>query len=172
MPLRLELVTRENQEAFSSLIQLYLHELSAFQTEPVDDHCRFAYPYMEDCLDHRGREARYIVVRDKIAGFAVIRTEGSICEVTDFFVLNGYRNLSIGRDSANLIFQERPGEWRVNALESSQVARAFWRTVVREVTQRHYSILHDKVRGLVSFTFIFPGQFVEEQAADASRRSR
>lgn len=158
MPLRLEQITEDNCRPWLNLLQLYLHELSSFKADIApDDEARFEFSEQEACL--RGGETRayYVVVKDKVAGFMVVKDEpdGSL-DLPHYFILNGYRGLGLGKDAALMAFDQWHGRWRVAAPESSSQARAFWRRVIRGLTRKHYRVTHDRPNALVFYEFIYP----------------
>jgi predicted acetyltransferase len=117
----------------------------------------FALADSEACLKGEGIRAFYVVVKDKVAGFMVVKDEpdGSL-DLPHYFILNGYRGLGLGKDAALMAFDLWPGRWRVAAPESSSQARAFWRRVIRSLTRKHYRVIHDRPSGLVFYEFTYP----------------
>jgi predicted acetyltransferase len=154
MPLRLEKVTRENCTAWTNFLQIYVHELSAFTNAHASDDGIFPYSLTELCLEEEQVSAWYILIKGKRAGFLVVEelTDGSRI-IRDYFLLNAYRGLGLGREAAIATFCSWPGRWKVAAVESSPHAKAFWRRVLRSVLPRRFRSVHDRSTGLLIFEF-------------------
>jgi predicted acetyltransferase len=92
-----------------------------------DEYC---YPFVA-CVD--GKHAGFALVD------AVVRIEESACWMDEFFILQRYRRLGVGRALATQVFTALPGKWEVGQMTDSAVAQAFWRTVISGYTHGNYS---------------------------------
>jgi predicted acetyltransferase len=48
----------------------------------------------------------------------------------EFFILRGYRRISLGRRAAQLVIERHPGTWEVTETPNNHAATAFWRNVL------------------------------------------
>lgn len=153
MPLKLERVDSQTIEAFRNLMQLFLHEMSGYRPDEVNEKGLFSHEHLSK---DPGEQTDILLIRVKghIAGFAVVsRLEDDVRLLSSFFILNAYRGLGLGRESAQLVFDSYPGRWIVLAMETSTPAKTFWRRVIRTYTHRQYSADPDTHLGSLSFHF-------------------
>ncbi len=153
MPLKLERVDSRTIGTFRNLMQLFLHEMSSYRPDEVNEDGLFNH-------DHLGKEPDsktdllLIRVKGQLAGFAVVsHMEGDIRLLSSFFILNAYRGLGLGRESAQMVFNTYHGRWIVLAMETSTPAKTFWRRVIRAYTHRQYGADPDTHPGALSFHF-------------------
>lgn len=153
MPLRLDKADSQTITAFRSLMQLYLHEMSAFRPDEVNDQGQFEHPWLNSEPDDL-TEILLIRVKGHLAGFAIVKNLQSDLRLLDcIFLLNAYRGLGIGRESAHMVLDRHPGRWIVLATETSTPAKTFWRRVVRGYTLRQYWAEPSPEYGALAFHF-------------------
>jgi predicted acetyltransferase len=76
----------------------------------------------------------------ELAGFALISRgsrvtdDPAVWDMTDFFVLRGYRKRGIGASAAAAVWRRFPGRWQVRVMDSNRPARAFWAATVGAFT--------------------------------------
>jgi predicted acetyltransferase len=112
------------------LLDLCLHDLSIYNddNEPADNG-HFPYEYF-DLYWIEDERVPYLIRADgKVAGIAFVRL-GPPHEMAEFFILNRWRRLGVGRIAARHIFDSHAGEWHVHELSGNDSAVAFWRSVV------------------------------------------
>ena len=109
----------------ANLLELYLHDFSEFVPSDIGEDGRFGYPYLAAYWQERERFPFLIRVDTKLAGFALVR-QGSllsgdpdVIDMTEFFVLRGWRRRGIGRTAAHTLFRRFPGRWEVRVLEAN-----------------------------------------------------
>jgi predicted acetyltransferase/ADP-ribose pyrophosphatase YjhB (NUDIX family) len=124
--------------ALANLLELYLHEFSAFDDAEIGADGRYGYVYLDTYWAEPGRTAFLIQVDGRLAGFALVRTveagENPLYSIAEFFVLRKYRRLGVGRAAAQAIFDLFPGRWQVNQDAANLAAKAFWRRVIGDYT--------------------------------------
>ncbi len=81
-------------------------------------------------------------------------SQPSSYELAEFFIRRAYRRRGVGALAAALIFRRFAGDWRVQEAQRNQSAVAFWRRVIAEYTQGHYT--ERLVDGEVRHTFRTP----------------
>jgi predicted acetyltransferase len=90
---------------------------------------------------------RAFVIRceGKPAGFALVDNrsqlsgEAGVHDMLQFFVLRGFRRAGVGAAAAKAVFAMFPGPWEVRQIDENLLAQAFWRRVVGEFTQDHFT---------------------------------
>jgi predicted acetyltransferase len=143
MLIRLVPVTDEESHAvLGRMCQLYLHDLSEFSAEDLDETGDYQNPRPDTVREDDRLDAYLVQVAGELAGFAVIRQlEKGSCprrEIEDFFIVRKYRRLGVGTDVAMEIFRRMPGRWRVASHEANHAAHAFWRALLSKVVRSDY----------------------------------
>ena len=161
MPLRLIEATEEHRPLLERMLQLYLHDLSEFaDTEPD----KFGVYCKDHALSEEGRGdlcSFLILLRGKPAGFACFRPVRSHSSeparlLEDYFVLRSYRRLGIGEEAARMLFDQIPGRWEIEIPDQNDVARSFWRQVMRRYTLRRFRELRSPSNKGIVFEFTSP----------------
>ncbi len=135
----------DDAPTIANLMQLYLHDLSAFGRWPIGDDGRFAYRwlphYWTEEGEAEGRAPFIFFAEGELAGFALrnshsrLDRSGPVSSVAEFFVLRRWRGQGVGGVAARTLFDRFTGEWEVAQLRRNVPARAFWRTVIGDYTQ-------------------------------------
>ena len=139
MPLTIERVGLQERSVLQNLLNMYLHEMSAFDEIGLDEAGIFEYKHMSCYWVEPERHPFFARVKGKIAGFVLVRdieslSGDTIHSVAEFFILNSYRRLGIGEEIARIVFDRFPGKWQIAVNEENRVARLFWKTVVWRYT--------------------------------------
>ncbi|MET9020102.1 GNAT family N-acetyltransferase [Actinopolymorpha sp. NPDC004070] len=130
---RLVRVTEPHKSVLANLLQLYLYDFSALRDIELSTHGTYSYRYLDHYFVEAGREPLFILVGDRLAGFALVRREDGVNLVAEFFVVSKHRRRGVGRSAAHAMFRRYPGEWGLDYYESNDGARRFWPDVVRAV---------------------------------------
>jgi predicted acetyltransferase len=127
-----------------NLAQFYCHDFSEVLELHVGEDGRFAdmdlAPYWLD----EWRHPFLLRVDDRLAGFALIcerskiSGESGVFDMTEFFVLRGFRRHGVGRAGAFAAFDRFQGRWEVRQRTENANATAFWRRVISEYTHGDY----------------------------------
>jgi predicted acetyltransferase len=138
--------TPGDEPLLRNLLELYVHDLSAFFPVAIGADGRFGYPKL--ALYWSEVETRFpflIRVGDRTAGFA-FATRGSPAtedqgdmDVAEFFVLRSHRRAGVGSDAAALLWRRFPGPWIVRVSEANRPGVDFWTRVVRGFTGGAFS---------------------------------
>lgn len=136
MPLRVTIANREEGEILRRLGQLYLHEMCKCTHQELQDDGTFEFSRLEDHLADETKFPYIVRLRDRVAGFALVRTrdtsdDKTFYEISDLFVIETYRRFGVGEEVARVIFDRHPGLWRITARNSAELASNFWKKVVK-----------------------------------------
>ncbi|MCH7903151.1 MAG: GNAT family N-acetyltransferase [Armatimonadetes bacterium] len=139
MPLKIERVTLDERSILESLLNIYLHEISAYDAREIDESGNYEYKHLQCYWVEPARHPFFIRVKGRIAGFVLIRdvesvTEEPIHTLVEFFVLNSYRRLGIGEEIARIAFNAFHGKWQVPVPDNNRIARRFFHTVIWRYT--------------------------------------
>ena len=98
----------------ANLMQMYLHDLSAYELEDVGKDGRFEYEFLSLYWVEPERHPFLIRVGDNIAGFALVRELSTqVYEMSEFFVMRTYRGRDVGTTVATDLFNRFRGVWQV-----------------------------------------------------------
>ncbi len=168
MPLRLDQADSQTITAFRSLMQLYLHEMSAFRPDEVNSDGLFDHPWLYS-EPAESTEILLVKVKGHLAGFAIVKKIQSDLRLLDsIFLLNAYRGLGIGRETAHMVLDRHPGRWTVLAMETSTPAKTFWRRVIRSYTLRQYWAEPAPDYGALAFHFTSKADMANPDSASRS----
>jgi predicted acetyltransferase len=96
----------------ANLFQLYRHDMSEFRGYELDEDGTYDYPSLGSYLGSEDRDAWFIRVEGRLAGFVLTRRmpEG-VWEVAEFFVARSERRRGIGRLALAAAFATHEGRW-------------------------------------------------------------
>lgn len=136
----LELASAE-RTPLESLLQLYVHDLSALIAVDIGDDGRFPTPPVDPWFSDPRNHAFLVHADGKLAGFALVQQRSrlngdeSITDLAEFFVLRKFRGQKIGERAAGMLFDRFPGLWEVRQRKQNQPATAFWRRTIGRYTR-------------------------------------
>src|SRR5215471_16563312 len=123
----------------SSLLELYIHDMSEIFPVKLGPDGRFGYDKLPGYWSEPDNRYAFLITCDgEIAGFALV-TRGSPAtldptdlDVAEFFVLRSYRRSGVGRRAAGQLWDRVRGNWVVRVSDANRAGLHFWRDVVRE----------------------------------------
>lgn len=121
--------TLDDKTPIRHLIELYLHDFSAFNGDDVSEHGLFGYRFLDNYWTEADRHPFMIRHDGHLAGFAFVRI-GPPKDMAEFFVLRKYRRRGVGLLAARALFAMFEGEWQVRQLAANAAATAFWRVAI------------------------------------------
>ncbi len=135
MPHQIVRASPQDRTLLQNLVNLYLHEVSAFAEIEMDGDGQFIYPGLACFWIDPEKQVYIVKVKEKCAGFVLVKDIESlrghaIHTVPDFFLVNAYRGLGIGEEIARMVFDRHQGLWQIAVPEDNRVARAFWKAVI------------------------------------------
>ncbi len=91
---------------------------------------RYGWRYLDRWRHSNGWRPFLARVDGLPAGFALVRIQGHVHVLQEFFVLRRHRRNGIGRLLAADVFSQFPGAWLVSLQAANTVAAAFWQDAV------------------------------------------
>jgi len=113
-----------------NLMELYLHDFSEFQPRDLNADGLFGYRYLDHYWTEPDRRPYLIRADGKLAGFALVRTDGSRSSVAEFFVVRRYRRTGVGRAAIAALVEQWAGDWEVEVVAENTGGLAFWRSAL------------------------------------------
>ena len=119
----------------ASLLQLCLHDLSAWHTRPIRPDSSYAYPWFALYWESPRRYPYLLRSAGEIAGFALVRAKDDD-ETTDwdfalaeFFVLPKERRRGVGLAAAGYVLNQHSGHFEISYDRRNLAAKNFWHQV-------------------------------------------
>ena len=132
--IRLEKVTIKDRELLWNINQKYLHEMTNFNHDPMDENGNYHYGYFDEYFKDPKRIA-YLIYNDEIVvGFAFICPYSNINEnpdytLAEFTIFPSFRRNHFALDTMRLIFNKHPGLWEIKFNENNIPAKSLWMTI-------------------------------------------
>jgi predicted acetyltransferase len=133
-PLHVEVIPalREHEPILANLLELYSHDFSEFVDVTLGPDGRFGYRHLPLYWADSNRYPFLIKAGDHLAGFVFV-SRGSevspdpdVWDMTEFFIVRGFRRLGLGTAIARQIWERFPGRWEVRVIDRNPNATAFW----------------------------------------------
>ncbi|HEU0053606.1 MAG TPA: GNAT family N-acetyltransferase [Longimicrobium sp.] len=122
----------DEEALLANLLELYSHDMSEFLDVTIGADGRFGYPPLPLYWREEGRHPFLLKVDGAVAGFALVARgsrafgDPNVWDMSEFFVLRGYRRRGIGAAAAREVWRRITGKWDVRVLDANP-ALAFWR---------------------------------------------
>ena len=105
----------EQKSTLANLLELYSHDFSEFIDLDVGDDGRFGYRELDLYWSDPNRRPFLIYADRKLAGFLLVRCihqgRETAWDMTEFFVIRGFRKRGVGRRAAIEMFTRFSGRW-------------------------------------------------------------
>ena len=132
----------EQEPVLANLLELYVHDFSAFMELELGADGRFGYQHLPLYWQEPHRYPFLVQVNGHWAGFVLLQKgsqlsakeagDAEIWDVTEFFIVRGYRRRDVGKQVAHQLWQRWPGQWEVRVIDRNQPAQAFWAHAIGE----------------------------------------
>ena len=114
----------------ANLIQLYAHDFSEFLHLELGADGRFNYEPLPLYWSEPNRHPFLVRMDGNLAGFVLVKSNGAVWDMAEFFVVRGYRRQGIGTAIAHDIWKRFPGQWEVRVMQSNHSAYLFWERAI------------------------------------------
>jgi predicted acetyltransferase len=137
-----DLARREQAPILANLLELYAHDFSEFYSLDIGPDGRFNYESLPLYWTEPNRYPFLIRARGKLVGLALVKRgseisgDQTVWDMSEFFVLRGYRRLGIGMHSAQAVWRRFPGIWEVRVMQSNILANIFWERAISTFTDK------------------------------------
>jgi predicted acetyltransferase len=126
--------TAEQMPIVANLIQLYAHDFSEFHHLELGPDGRFNYEPLPLYWSEPNRHPFLVRMDGNLAGFVLVKSNGAVWDMAEFFVVRGYRRQGIGTAIAHDIWKRFPGQWEVRVMQSNHSATHFWARAISQFT--------------------------------------
>jgi predicted acetyltransferase len=165
MNISIELVKIEEKEILENLGELYIYELSQYNSMDVD---KFGlYNDLDDLELYWKNENWYpffIRIDNKLAGFILVYDGRQIKEIdsdysiSDFFIMYKYKRRGIGKYCVKYIFDRFKGKWQIWYHPRNKISEKFWTKTIKEYTKGKYELKKNDepyYDGIIGNTIVF-----------------
>lgn len=128
----------EEEPILANLLELYAYDFSEFIDLELGADGRFGYKSLPLYWRESARHPFLVRVNGNLAGFVFVRRGSQVSEsryvwdMTEFFIVRGYRRLGIGMKVTQDIWNRLPGMWEVRVTDRNRKAKEFWARAVSE----------------------------------------
>ena len=147
MNIKLASVEERKRIVLRNLVKMYCYEWSQYNGIDIDQNGDYAFEHDLDRFFIKDKHhAYFIMVKENIVGFVLVDTDidyykESDYAISEFFVLNKYRKLGIGKQAAIEVFKQHRGKWEIKMHPKNKGSIEFWKRVVEEISKdRKYDI--------------------------------
>lgn len=121
------------KDIIMNLYPLYLHELSIFNDERVNDEGLYDFNEISVYWEQAEMHPMLIKVNDEIAGFILLTEKpytksGTDFCIQEFFIMKKFRRKSVGRQAFKQLIEKYNGIYSLLVFKSNNIALEFWRT--------------------------------------------
>lgn len=142
----LEKVEKQDEYILQNLMQFYIYEFSQYiPTIKMEANGLFApYPLGEYWINPN-LHPFFIKKDDEFIGFALVEkgSEEEPNSIVEFFISSKYKGKGFGKAAATKIFQMFSGHWEVTQIEKNYPAQAFWRGLIKSLTNGNFKERYD-----------------------------
>ena len=159
--INLQVAHRDDAPVLLNLLELYSHDFSEFCSVAIGEDGKFGYKGLDEYWSLPERHPFIIKADGQLAGLALVRRgspisgDPGVWDMTEFFVLRGYRRRGVGTLAAREVWRRFPGSWQVCIMQSNSIAGLFWQhalpTLMRPPTFRMHLAADGKRWNVISF---------------------
>lgn len=138
--MRVEIVaaTADQQFVLANLLELYTHDFSEILDAQLGADGRFGYAQLPLYWQESNRHPFLIKADGNLAGFVLIRKgslvsgDAQVWDISEFFVVRGYRRHGVGTKAAHEVWRKLPGSWEVRVMYKNPAALEFWSRAIAD----------------------------------------
>jgi predicted acetyltransferase len=146
-----ESISRDEKEILRNLTELYEYEFSKEQDSDVNDFGLYGYKEIDHYWTDENKYPYFIKVNDKLAGFVLIddyryikTIDAQYC-IAEFFVMNKYKKLGVGKYAIKIVLDKYKGKWQLGYQSKNEGGKRFWNKVINEYTNGNYELFKENV---------------------------
>jgi predicted acetyltransferase len=131
----LERVAAGRRDALANLVQLYRHDMADFRGYELAEDGTYDYPHLDDYLSGPDREAWFIRVEGRLAGFVLTRRHpDGTWQISEHFVARSARGRGTGRVALAKAFALHEGAWTCFVDDENGISRRMCDAAVADAT--------------------------------------
>lgn len=140
---KLTRITRDGSHMLDELFSIYVKEMMAYveigsaTTPTPNSEDRHAIYFTSDT-----HWPYFISSNGAIAGFCFIRRypqDPETYDIDQFFILDKYKRLGLGRETLKYLVELHPGNWLVRVLKRNTSALSFWKNSISAIVDENFT---------------------------------
>lgn len=142
----LEKVEKQDEFILQNLMQFYIYEFSQYiPTIKLEANGLFAPYPLEEYWTNPNLHPFFIKKEDEFIGFALVESgsTGEPSSIVEFFIGSKHKGKGYGKAAATKVFHMFPGNWEIIQIEKNYPAQAFWRGLIKNITNDHFTERYD-----------------------------
>ncbi|MBK1875766.1 GNAT family N-acetyltransferase [Pelagicoccus mobilis] len=169
MKIELQLVPFEEKPVLKRMLELYLYDLSEFESTDPNRCGEFGYRYLDHYWTESERHPYFVKVDGKNVGFVLLNrfgySESLDHSVAELFIMRKYRKIGVGRSAALAAFETFHGFWEIRTHEKNEPAKRFWRRTIDEYTNGAFTEFSDGLKDWKGPVWTFENKKSQTKAA-------
>jgi predicted acetyltransferase len=147
MIVELKLVTFDEKEILSNLLEIYSYEFSQWDKRDVNSLGLYGYSHLDHYWTEDNRWAYFILVDGNLAGFVMVSNFAEVGDrethfhMAEFFVMYKYRRLGVGRQAFFKVLDLHKGKWQLKRHPVNIASVHFWDKVISEYTNGRFELV-------------------------------
>lgn len=147
MVVELKPVPVDEKEILRNLLEKYDYEFSQWDKRDVSKLGLYGYDYLDYYWTEAKRWAYFIVVDDKLAGFAMVNDLPEVddretdFQLAEFRVMYKYRRSGVGRQAFVKLMDVHKGRWQLKLHPANIASVHFWGKVISEYTNGQFELV-------------------------------
>ena len=143
----LKQVTIDEKEILRNLLEKYNYEFSQWDKRDVNELGLFGYKYLDYYWSEDKRWAYFILVDNKLAGFAMVNDLPEVddrendFQMAEFFVLQKHRQSGVGRQAFCKVLDMHKGKLQLKRHPANIASVHFWDKVICEYTNGRFELI-------------------------------
>jgi len=140
--LRLQKVEAKEEVVLHNLMQFYIYEFSKYiPAISVEQDGAYKPFNLDQYWVSDYSHAYFIKIEDELIGFALVEsaTESKPNTIKEFFIMAKHSGHGYGKTIAKELFTKFSGDWKITQIENNKPAHAFWRGLINELCNGHFT---------------------------------
>ena len=159
--IRLIKVQPENRTLLWNIHQKYLHEMTRYYHNEMDENGNYHYGYFDAYFTEPQRKVFLIYSDNALAGFAMVNPYSYIGAnpdyvLAEFSIFPAYRNNGLGMQAAKQILEMLPGSWEIKYNNNNSAAKTLWENLASEYCPARH--VYNDTETVLAFSTIAQGK--------------
>ena len=141
MEITLKEIKLKDKLILQNLMQLYLHNLSAYFPIEFDSQSGlYVYDNLDNYFNSSIYKAYFILDDKNLVGFILTNLLEEKNIIQEMFILNNYKRQGYGKIVVFKVWDKFKGNWEIKVVPCSLSAEKFWLNVVKEYTKDNFQV--------------------------------
>ena len=148
--IRLQIIKEENRTFFWNVLQKYLHEMTLYYPDKMDEQGNYYYKYFDAYFTEAERKAFFIYNDWTLVGFVMLNPYSAIGHhpdytIAEFTIFPPYRKKRYAINAMNLILLTYQGTWEIKFHKKNKGAKKLWSAAAAPYSPLMYCINREEL---------------------------